>query len=229
MDNKKLFSTALNLESPWYINEIKFEKNESLNEDELHIHLDFERGSIFKSKSGEEHTAYDTRHRSWRHLNFFQHKCYIHAYVPRVKKDDGKVEQVEVSWSRAGSGFTLLFECYALKLIEYEMLVNKVGELVGEYPSRIWNILNYYVRNSYGREDHSKVRQLGIDETSTKKGHNYITVAVDMETSKVIHVTGGKDKQSVVNIRDYLNKKGSTPEQVKKSALTCHQPLLMEV
>jgi transposase len=61
------------------------------------------------------------------HLNFFEHTCFIHGRVPRIKSSTGEITTVVVPWARTGSGFTLLFEAFAMLLIEYEMPINKVA------------------------------------------------------------------------------------------------------
>ncbi|NBK25457.1 MAG: transposase family protein, partial [Spirochaetia bacterium] len=33
----------------------------------------------------------------WRHLNFFQYRCYIHARVPRIECEQHKVRLVMMS------------------------------------------------------------------------------------------------------------------------------------
>lgn len=219
MDNKTLFAATLGLQEPWIIRDIELVKGELTEDIELHITIDFYKGSKFKSTDGNSYAAFDTRERTWRHLNFFQHKCYLHCGVPRVKKTDGKVEQVEVPWARSGSGFTLLFESFALELVMNEMPVNKVANLLGEYANRIWTIINYYVGKAYQVADHSQVKQIGIDETSSKKGHQYLTVAVDMEQRQVVHVTPGKDKQSITAIREYLESKSCPATQIEEICL----------
>lgn len=219
MDNKQLFGMALGLQEPWLITSIEFSTSELTGEKELRIIIDFYKGSKFKGSDEKSYTAYDTKKREWRHLNFFQHKCYLQCDVPRIKKSDNKVEQVEVPWARPGSGFTLLFELFALELVKNEMPVNKVARTVSENANRIWTILNYYVDCSYARKDHSQVRQLGIDETSVKKGHNYITVGVDMEKREVLHVSHGKDKAAVEAIRAYLETKECPSEQIEQISL----------
>jgi hypothetical protein len=82
----------------------------STNEQELHIYLYFTRGYKFISRKDEQNSAYDTEEKQWQHLNFFQHKCYLHACIPRLKDAEGKVYRIEVPWARAGSGL-----CYYLK------------------------------------------------------------------------------------------------------------------
>lgn len=74
-------------------------------------------------------------------MNFFQHNCYVHCKVPRIKTTEGKVLLVNVPWARHGSGFALLFEAMAMHLIEREMPVNKVGELLVD-RSHIVKLLN---------------------------------------------------------------------------------------
>lgn len=213
----ELFSAALQLSPSWYISNI-----ELLTESDgtsLYVDIDFYRGSEFEASDGKSYTAYDTRHRVWRHLNFFQYKCYLRCHVPRVKTESGRVETIGVPWSRAKSGFTLMFEQFVLMLVHNEMPVHKVGAQVGENPHRIWTIIRHYVDKEYEALDHSQLKQMGIDETSIKRGHNYITVAVDMESRKVVHVTPGRDKESVRRVREYLQTKGCPSEQVEELSM----------
>jgi transposase len=95
----------------------------------------------------------------------------------------------------------LLFEAIAMSLIENEMPVNKVARLLGEHPNRVWRIFNYWIELAYQKDDVSQVTQLGFDETSRRKGHSYITVAVDLEERRVIHVVKGKNAQTIKEIR----------------------------
>ncbi len=125
MNSTDIFKLALGLSSPWYVEVVEFLDCTSEKGKELHLHLNFERGYQFSDSSGLSTTAYDTVDRVWQHLNFFQHRCYLHARVPRIKSGDGTIHQVQVPWARANSGFTLLFEAYAMLLIESEIPVSR--------------------------------------------------------------------------------------------------------
>ncbi|CAO0821217.1 hypothetical protein DFAR_2210025 [Desulfarculales bacterium] len=46
---------------------------------------------------------------TWRHLNFFQHHCYVTARVPRVDCPDHGTKQVKMPLTSQGSRFPLLF------------------------------------------------------------------------------------------------------------------------
>lgn len=214
MNSSQLFEIALGLSSPWYIERIEFTKTKDQSR-QLDIHLRFKKGSRFKDNKGNDCPIHDSIERQWQHLNFFEHRCYLHARVPRIETSAGKVEQVPVPWARPQSGFTLLFEAYSMLLIENEMPVNKAAGTLQIYPQRLWNIFNYWLNRAHFNDDQSRVSTLGIDETSSKRGHDYITLAVDLDRKKVLYACEGKDEQTVVNLKNHLDSKGVQSNQIK--------------
>ena len=124
-NSSQIFSLALGLQEPWFVEAVNLKPESNSINSELHIHINFRRGHEFVNEDGSKGKGYDTEEKVWQHLNFFQHKCYLHARVPRIKQGDGKIRQVSVPWARSGSGFTLLFEAYSMLLIESEMPVSK--------------------------------------------------------------------------------------------------------
>ena len=195
-NSKELFNLALGLSLPWEVSEVKFEKGND-NIKELHISLSFKKGSNFSSEDGGSYTAYDTVERKWEHLSFFEHKCYLHAKVPRVKQSNGKVLTVNVPWARKGSGFTLLFEAFSMFLIENEMPVSKASKVMKVYPQRLWNIFNYWISKAHQEDEIEELVEIGIDETSSKKGHSYVTTVVDMRSRRVVFATKGKGSSTI--------------------------------
>ena len=168
-----LFQTALGISSPWYIESLKFDVETS----RLDIFIDFKRGTTFtdneeKEPSGKEYKAYDTVKKEWRHMNFFQHECYLHARVPRVKRDDGKVRLISPPWSGKVNGFTLLFEAFLLQMCR-SMPVHHVCKLTHISDHRRWSLLENYVGSYRRRSQHT----IGMDETSAARGHDYIVSA----------------------------------------------------
>ena len=185
MNSEILFSMALGLQLPWQVKEVTFSTSE-IARSELHLRIEFIPGSRFPDETNELCPVYDTVERQWQHLSFFEHTCYLHCAVPRITTTEGKVRTVDVPWSRPGSGFTLLFEALALALIEREMPVNRVAEVLKVNPQRIWTVFNYWINKAKAADDPSTLTRLGVDETSTKKGHHYITLGVDLEHKKFI-------------------------------------------
>ena len=147
---------------------------------------------------GEACAAHDFQEKTWRHLNFFQHHCYVHASVPRVKCPDHGVKLVDVPWARKGSAFTLLFEQAALTLVR-EMPVNAAARIMEITDKRLWRVVQHYVAKAVASFDLSAVQAIGLDETASKRGHNYVTVFIDMERrdKPVLFVTPGKGKETV--------------------------------
>ena len=52
---------------------------------------------------------HDTVEKTWRHLNFFEHKAFIHAKVQRITCDKHKTHLIDVPWSKRQTGFTTQF------------------------------------------------------------------------------------------------------------------------
>ncbi|RLD93142.1 MAG: ISL3 family transposase [Bacteroidetes bacterium] len=202
-NSEQIFAMALGLSTPWFIREIKFDKETS----RLDIYLSFTKGYKFEMDDGKEYTAYDTVEKSWQHLNFFQHVCYLHARVPKVKQADGKIKTQAVPWARKGSGFTLMFEAFAMLLIENEMPVNKAAKILQVYPNRLWNVFNYWISIAHQEDSIEGLDKIGFDETSVKKGHNYVTTMVDLEQRRVLFATPGKGADCIKQSVDYLEDK----------------------
>ena len=168
-NSTKLFELALQLEPPWF------------------------KGSKFKDADDVFCSVHDTVSKTWQHLDFFQHTCLLHARVPRIKASSGKVQLVEVPWARQNSGFTLLFEAFAMLLIENEMPVNKASQILRVYAKRLWTVFNYWVSHAFEKDDPSSITCMGIDETSARKGHDYVMVAADLKKRRVMFATSKQD------------------------------------
>jgi transposase len=217
MNSAEIFTLALGLDSPWHISDVNFKIDN--NNKELHLEISFDPGAQFKDETGTLCPAYDSKQKQWRHMNFFEHKTFINAKVPRIKTTQGKVKMIDVPWARKYSGFTLLFEALAMSMIEKEMPVNKIAQLLGEDAHRFWTIFNHWINKAYQQDDPSTISKIGIDETSRRKGHNYISVAVDLDHNKVVHVVQGKDIQAVADIKDYLCEKGTDLANITQASI----------
>lgn len=194
MDYQKLFAAALEISSPWFIEKVEFKDGPSSRE--LHLTIGHKKGVKFKHK-GELCSVYDHHYRVWRHLNFFQHECYIHAHVPRIKDKDGKVRLVEVSWANSNSSFTVLFEAYTALLVKGGMSITAAGKYANVSYKVIHRIIKSLVMGAMIEQPLENVTELAIDETSTKKGHNYFTILTDRKRKKVVGICEGKSKESV--------------------------------
>lgn len=216
MNSTQIFTQALNIQEPWFIEKVSLERPSGKLLGRLDIYINFRRGARFKNTHGIECSAYDTREKTWQHLNFFEHECYLHARVPRLLDvQSDKVETLSVPWARSGSGFTLMFEAFAMLLIENEMPVNKAAKTLRVVAHRLWRVFNYWVRQAIAKDDLREVKQIGIDETSTKKGHHYVTVVADMEQRRTIFVAEGRDSDTIEQFTETLHSKGGNKEKIE--------------
>ncbi|SFV59751.1 Mobile element protein [hydrothermal vent metagenome] len=198
MITKELFQMALNVTEPWFVSDLVFDAEAK----RLDIYIDFKKGSTFRyfDQQGDKEyaglKAYDTSNKTWRHLNFFEHECYLHARVPRVKLPNGKVKRITTPWEGLSNGFTLLFEALALQLCQ-AMPVSKVAKITQTSDDKLWHMLERYIDTTREEENFEAIDAIGLDETSRAKGHEYITLFVDLQQRRTIFITEGKDNTTV--------------------------------
>src|SRR5574337_14641 len=212
MQDTDLFQLALGLSSPWTVTHSAFDAVDG----RLDLYVDFARGSRFAcAQCGREGCAvHDTKDETWRHLDFFQHRTLLHARTPRVTCPQCGVRKVATPWARAGSGFTLLFEAFMLTFAKAMPIAN-AARLLGEHDTRLWRIVEHYVWRAVEKLDLSDVRRIAADETSARRGHDYISLFVDMARRKVVYVAEGKDAATVKEFADFIEAHGG-----KRAAVT---------
>ncbi len=194
MTDIEIFTQALELSTPWEVMEVSFKKEGSKKV--LHIHVGYQKGSRFDYE-GKDYSVYDHQRRTWRHIDFFQYECYLHARIPRIKTEEGKVRLVKVPWAEEGSSFSLLFERKVLELVQNGMNVSRAGRTIGIGSGQVYRIIKRMVVDALLDQEVRVVKELSIDETSSKKGHNYLTILCDREAKKVVGIGLGKLTDSV--------------------------------
>lgn len=216
MTKLDLFTMALGIEEPWYIKEIKFDQNVSK---QLDIYVEFKKGSKFYYKDEElaidgYFKAHDTVEKTWQHLSFFEYRCFIHAKMPKIYPKKGTTKIIKGPWEGVMKGFTLMFEALLLQLAQ-NMPVSKVSRLVGTYDVKIWGMIRKYAKAGIDLNDYAELEMFGVDETSKAKGHDYVTIFVDMKNKKTIYVTVGKDNKVITDFREELENKNGKKENIK--------------
>lgn len=168
--------------------------------------------------------VHDTLWRRWRHLAFWQHDTMLGARVPRVRcAAKHGVRQAAVPWARAGSGFTLMFEAFAMMLCA-EMPVAAAARMVGEHDTRLWRVVRHHVGQAHKRQDWSAVDTVAVDETATRKGHRYATVVVDLDRkgergARLLFMTPERTAACVGEFAAEMAEHGAAPEQVGLAAI----------
>ena len=213
MRDIQLLQLGLGLTPPWTVNRCDFDPTAH----RLDIDIDFAPGRRFACPScgAADCPPHDTARMTWRHLNFFQHQAYLNARVPRVRCETCGVKQVGVPWARPDSGFTLLFEAMVMTMVA-AMPVKAVARMVGEHDTRLWRIIHHYVDAARTNADAAGVTDVAVDETAARRGHDYITLFVDIDKAKVLFVAEGKDAETVAAFAEDLTAHGGDPEAIRE-------------
>ena len=207
-----LFEAALDIQAPWEIKEIRLDRERRL----LNIVLDFQRGALFScNECGRALTAYDTRMREWRHLDFFQYETHIYAPLPRTDCPDCGVKTVDVPWASPQSGFTLFFEAWAIGLAQ-AMTIKAASNRLRMSDDSLWRLLKRAVTKALSNQNLSEVCAIAVDETSWQKGHKYVSFVFDYHSKKLIFGVEGKDNTVLEKFAQYLEERGGKRENIRQ-------------
>lgn len=226
MEELPIFTAALGLENPWYIKRVYFKEEDGSKK--LYIEVAHTRRTKF-AYDGAMCPVYDHQSRSWRHLNFFQHECYLLCDVPRVKTPDGSVRLVDVPWAMPGSAFTLLFEYELLDLLSGGMPTSRAGQHMNIAGKRAFAIVSRHVSVALAHQPLDIVRELSVDETSSRKGHKYFTILADREAKKVVGVAVGKSKDAFAHALIDMEIRGADRTEVRTVTMDMSKPYIAGV
>lgn len=161
---------------------------------------------------GKECAHYDHREmREWRHLDTMQFETVLRCEVPRCNCPEHGVKTLRTPWAGKGSRFTLLFESFAIDVLQACSSVNAAAELMGLNWHQVNEIKRRAVARGLERRESAPVKNLGIDEKSFRKGHNYISLMTDLDRSRVLEVAEGRDEIACDKLFE-----GLTEEQLKE-------------
>ena len=136
--------------------------------------------------------------RSWKHLNLFQYRTFLHCRLTIYEnKDSGECKALQVSFSRKNFRFTLLYEAKVMQLMQLYHCFATVARQLQIHQQRVETIYHFYTATSFARQRVPLCEQIGVDETSTRKGHEYISIFVDMKTHQICHIEDGRQAEVI--------------------------------
>jgi len=168
-----------------------------------------------KSVRGYDHAP----ERRWRHLNVCQLQSEIVCALPRGQcKECQKVYTVRAPWEGRSRGLTQEFEAFALLLMR-EMPVKKAGEILGETDQKLWRALFAHVDAAWAELSWEEVIWVGADEMNRRKGHNYLTVFVDLVAKRVLLAVEGKGADTWERFAEQLLAHNGHPKAITQVAI----------
>lgn len=214
MQSNDIFALGLGLTTPWKLMGQQLDTNQSPHRLDLRIAAD--RGAMYPCpECGKTCKAHDFKEMTWRHLNFFQHHCYITAPVPRTNCPEHGIKRIVVPWAREGSHFTLLFEQVAMIMLR-EMPVAVAARHMQVTDKRLWRVIFHYVNKALKKLDLRGFKALALDETKSRRRHKYVTIFIDLDRNErpVIFAIPGKGKETVLAFVKFLKEHGGNPDNV---------------
>lgn len=210
------------IEEPWILSSftagIYDDSHAGVLKGEVQVCLDVPSGMYPCPTCGFLCRIHQREDRYYSHPPMCEMGLVIRARIPKLRCDvcDGW-RQMEVSWARPKVSYTKKMERYIFGLLE-DMAVCSTGERTGVSMFVIWDMVRYRVGKALERMDLAGVCMLYLDETSSKKGHNYITVVSD-QNKRIIFVCEGKGSDTVDRLKDWIISHNGDPERI--SVVSC--------
>ena len=207
-----MLAGSLNLQEPWYITGAEFDQVKKV----INVYVGARENAVFvcpKCGGAATRYGYEPSERSWRHADCLFYPCYVHCRRPRILCEHCGAVQVNAPFERTNSRFTLLFEGYAM-LIMADVPRRKASRLLRCNEKSLASILSYWVHDAVDKLDLSDVFRLAIDETSFKRGHDYVTVTIDAVNRRVFDVQHGRKKEAVAAMKEKLEDHGGSAQNI---------------
>ena len=146
---------------------------------------------------GRKCAGYDSPERvsSWRGLDFGSTRVWLHARLDRIECPEDGVLTEAVPWAYHGSCFTKDFD----RTVAW-MAVELSKSAIGTYMRIDWKTVGRCVSRARAdiepdmRKRFDNLHKIGIDETSYKKGHRYVTIVVNHEKNEIVWIADGHGK-----------------------------------
>lgn len=190
---EKFYENLLGVESPWEVISIKRDRTHK----EVVAKVEIKKGTSFSCPVCDKQVnQYDQRTRRWRHLDSCNHHTLIEGAIPRVKCPEHGVRQIPVPWAEERSHFTLAFESIVLLWLKDDPITR-----VAENFALSWDVVDGMMRRAVkrglSRRNTTTPKNIGIDETSFRKRHEYVTVILDKDSDTIIDILDDRKAHTV--------------------------------
>ena len=201
------YQQLLGLRSPWSVTNVELDMKKM----RVDIHVEHVGQADKCPECGASCRIYDeAAERTWRHLDTMQFETLLHAKTPRVECKKHGVKNVHLPWAEKHARFTLLFEAFAISVLQAARSVEEARKLLRLNWHQVETIKKRAVERGLSRRKKALIPYIGLDEKSFRKGMSFVTTCCDLEGGRVQDVAENRDEQSAKGL---LNKALSKPQQ----------------
>jgi transposase len=147
--------------------------------------------------------THDTVLSRWRHLDLGGQRCYLVAWLRRVKCRDCGVRVEAVPWARPGSRFTRDFEDVVAFLAQ-QMAKDPIARLMRVAWDTVGRIVDRVVAERLDGGRLHGLARIGVDEVSYRRRHRYLTVVADHDSGRIVWVAKGRNRATLQSFFDEL-------------------------
>jgi transposase len=202
------YGLMLGIESPWKVADGSLD----MAQKRLELVIGHEGGKVACPKCGGLCGIHDhAPERRWRHLDVMHFETILRARVPRAECAEHGVLTVSVPWAGPKSRFTLLFEAFAIEILQASRSIEQAREVLGLGWDSLMAVVEAAVERGLDRRKLEGIVHVGLDEKSFGRGQDYVSVMTDVGGRRVLEVEPGRTKEDVVNLWGTL-----PPEQREK-------------
>jgi len=108
------------------------------------------------------------------------------------------------------------------------MTIEDIAHNLSMSWNTIKNIEKVYLKRHFSKPDLSRVRRIAIDEFAVAKGHEYMTVVLDLDTTRVLYVGNGRSQDSLRKFWRRVKKKNIKIEAVAMDMWPAYISSVME-
>jgi len=145
--------------------------------------------------------------RNWRTIDLGTLMCHLQADSPRVDCPEHGPTVAQVPWAHHDAGHTRDFDDQLAWLVTHTAK-STVVDLMRVAWRTVGSIISRVVAEGLAAHDpFDGLVRIGIDEISYKRGHRYLTIAVDHDSGRLIWAAVGRDKVTLNKFFDLLGDK----------------------
>jgi transposase len=223
MHDCELYATLLGVSDPWDVVDVDVSKKSQT----VSVAVAYRSDRATRCPvCGDAAPRYDSRQRKWRHLDTMQYRTEIVAEVPRVNCSKDGIHQIDVPWAEKNSRFTALFERLVINWL-LEASIKAVAQELRLSWAEVDGIQSRAVRRGLDRRRHEPIDELGVDETSFQKRHEYVTVCCDIGRRRVLHVSDDRKSDSLSKFFESLT--STEKQRIKVVATDMWDPYLAAI
>lgn len=192
---KEHYGMMLGLRKPWRVESVRLDvKAKRL---ELGLEWDREGGSHDCPECGRSCWLHDhAPERQWRHLDAMGFETVLRARIARIKCPEHGVKTAAVPWAPPHGRYTLAFEAMVIEVVKACASVQAACELLELEWKHVHGIMERAVQRGLARREVEKVKAVGFDEKSFRRGQNFISHMCDLRQPRVLEVVEGRDQES---------------------------------